>query len=231
MKVYDKYTYGIIGWFLFELVLPLFPLFMLGFGTYFCILNNKFSGGLYLFGVMLLGALYLGSYPSLIRSLTVSIWTTVLTKEGIYGKRLWGKALFFRPYPLLTTWGEIEKVEFHKPLLNWTMSYVKIYRNDGKKFIINIFGVKPYNWMTYRPEKYYQGKDRGINLEMLGIIAWKTGLEKMVKFPEKSKRNMVGGRMFDLSMEGMQGIIEAINRHELPYRKLEEQWAKEGRKE
>ena len=227
MKVYDKYTYGIIGWFLFELVLPLIPLFVAVWGTIFYINQAKFNMYIIYIYLLTLWALYLGSYPSLIRSLTVSIWTTVLTKEGICGKRLWEKALFFRPYPLLTAWDEIEKVEFHKSFFNWTISYFRIYRKDGKKFVVNCFGVKPYNWMTYRPEQYYQGKDRGINLEMLGIIAWKIGLDKMVKFPEKSKRNMVGGRMFDLSMEGMQGIIEAINRHELPYRKLEEKWAKE----
>ena len=108
--------------------------------------------------------------------------------------------------------------------------YIRIIKKDGKHFDISAVYVKPYNPMKFfgqNAKAFDNGNNRWTVGELLGIIAWKIGIDKLVGFPEKEEYNSSGRRLHIFSMDMIEKVVKEIEEGKTPFRWLDKEYEKE----
>ncbi len=224
MKMYEKYNYGFFVWFLFEVFGQWGVLIVYIMMTFYNVPINRMFLNIkehFIFYLVLTPFVswffYLGYYQHSIRAITVGIWSTIVTPVGIYGKRFWEKVLFFLPYRLLARWEDIERVEYHRSSYSSQdhhIGFIRVIRKDGKKFSIIFRTIAPYSWSGYgfRIEEHEKGSNKGVVSELVGIIAWKVGINKLIGFPEEEKISNLGKRTRILAYPTISQVVSEIKK-------------------
>jgi len=236
IKIYNKYAQPFFTWLIIEFGMPwgLFAILVVGLGYFIYVRKFSFLSFLILLSFNL-SELLIGLYQRSIDVLLFSPSAIWVARDGIYGKSMFERYfLYFAKPRLLARWEEIEKVVLKKyPFnLNENTGYAEFFRRDGKRFHISYHGFSPVSRGFYNEEKriLWNETDRIICTELFGIIAWKVGLDKFKDFPQEELKASNGVRKRTMSIEGIRRVIQSIEgggRDELPYKKMDEQWAKE----
>jgi len=214
MEYFDvSYKQRFFGVFLFEFILPYFLGGFLIVGIVYSVsVMNAFSGGIIVPAILTGIFIYDGTYLHFLRQIIKGLWIVNLQNDGIYGKKFWYKC--FVRQKKFAEWDEIEEVRFIGGGLrkqNTNMGYIKLFKKDGTSFIICFFGVSPTN-REYFFSKFMGEDGHGYNLEMMGIIAWKVGIEKFKNFPplEGEPEVKMSRVKYILSIEGIRRVVRLI---------------------
>jgi len=238
IKIYNKYTQPFLAWLITEFLgsWGIFAILIWGLSYFIYVRRFSFSSFLILFCLSLL-SLSIGLFQRSIDVLLFSPSAIWVTKDGIYGKSMFERYfLYFAKPRLLARWEEIGEVVLKNyPLCKryaYIIGYVEFLKKDGSKFHISYHGFAPTSKGFIFEERkiLWNESDKTICLELFGIIAWKVGLDKFKNFPQEEKKASNGVRKTSLSIEGIRRVIQSIEgggRDELPYKKMDEEWAKE----
>ncbi|NPU99803.1 MAG: hypothetical protein HPY53_00320 [Brevinematales bacterium] len=214
-----------MGVFLFEFILPYFIAgFLIILLVYGIFIAGTFSGAFILPLVLTFWCVYTGEYPHFITQIITGLWNVTLKNDGIYGKKFWYR--IFIGEKKFAEWNEIEEVRFIAGGLrkqNTNMGYLKFHKRDGTSFIICFFGVSPTNY-NYFFSKHMGEDGYGYNLEMISIIAWKIGIDKLKDFPllEGAPEVRYSRVKIIFAMEGIQRVVNLIKEGKCKSVQLEE---------
>lgn len=212
LNLYRKFHYGFFSWLMFSFYIPWGVFAIATLIILYDIIKLYFQIDHLLVLLPLTYGFLQGWYHHSIESIIVSLWHTWLAEDGIYGMRFFERFYILKKTRLMAKWEDIEKVVFKAYHFNRSMGSIRIYLKNGNKFRISFFRVTPYNWSYYNIQKFNEGSDEGISLEMAAIIAWKVGVDKLEGFPENEGVTSTNKRENIISIEGIRRVIRVLER-------------------